>query len=76
MMGIPNRPNLFIVGAMRSGTTSLHAYLGLHPEIFMSVPKEPSYFVKEMNLAKGQEWYLGLFAAAGKAKVIGESSAS
>jgi hypothetical protein len=75
-MRIPDRPNLFIVGAMKSGTTSLHAYLGLHPEIFMSEPKEPSYFVEEMNLAKGQDWYLGLFAAAGNAKVIGESSAS
>jgi hypothetical protein len=74
-MGTPIRPNLFIIGAMKSGTTSLHAYLALHPDIFMSEPKEPSYFVEEMNLGKGEEWYLSLFAAAEDAKVIGESSA-
>jgi hypothetical protein len=74
-MGSPVRPNLFIFGAMKSGTTSLHAYLALHPDIFMSEPKEPSYFVEEMKLGKGEQWYLSLFAAAGDAKVIGESSA-
>ena len=38
-------PNFFIVGAMKSGTTSLYEYLCQHPEIFMSPVKEPSYFV-------------------------------
>jgi hypothetical protein len=37
-------PNLFVIGAARSGTSSLHHYLGLHPEIHMSVPKEPHFF--------------------------------
>ena len=30
------RPNLFIIGAMKSGTTSLHEYLDTHPQIAMS----------------------------------------
>ena len=34
-------PNLVIIGAYKAGTTSLHAYLGLHPEIFMAVPDDP-----------------------------------
>lgn len=37
-------PNLLIVGAGKSGTTSLHEYLRLHPEITMSTPKELKFF--------------------------------
>jgi len=68
-------PNLFIVGAMKSGTTTLHNYLNMHPDIFMSQkPKEPQYFVQELNGSKGEDWYLSLFESAGDAKIIGESS--
>jgi len=82
------RPNLFIIGAMKSGTTSLHAYLAQHPEIFMSEPKEPSWFLtrdqlrqwypsmEEQGFWKGEERYLHLFAGAGGRKVVGESSTS
>ncbi len=68
------RPNLFIIGAMKSGTSSLHAYLGSHPKIFMSTPKEPMFFSRESNGSKGIRSYLGLFASAGGAAIIGESS--
>lgn len=37
-------PNLFVIGAAKAGTTSLHHYLGQHPDIFMSPVKEPNYF--------------------------------
>jgi sulfotransferase family protein len=37
-------PNLVIIGAMKCGTTSLHHYLDLHPEIGMSRPKELNFF--------------------------------
>jgi hypothetical protein len=70
------RPNLFIIGAMKSGTTSLHAYLGTHPDVFMSEPKEPGYFVEEMTWSRGEPWYLSLFAGAGSAAVVGESTAA
>lgn len=36
--------NLFVVGAAKSGTTSLHRYLNEHEDICMSCPKEPKYF--------------------------------
>jgi hypothetical protein len=84
----PPKPNLFIIGAMKSGTSSLHVYLAEHPEIFMCEPKEPSYFVgredltrwypsmEEQGFWKGEERYLALFAQAGNRKVIGESSTS
>lgn len=39
-------PNLFIIGAAKCGTTSLHHYLDLHPEISMSKVKEPTYFAR------------------------------
>lgn len=68
-------PNFFIIGAMKSGTTSLHSYLATHPDIFMSEPKEPAYFVEEMNLGRGEDWYMNLFAQARGAKIAGESSA-
>ncbi len=69
-------PNLFIVGAMKSGTTSLHNYLDTHPNIFMSKkPKETQYFVKELNWSRGEDWYLSLFDAADShVTILGESS--
>ena len=39
-------PNLFIIGAAKCGTSSLHSYLDLHPEISMSDVKEPMYFLR------------------------------
>ncbi|HZD26112.1 MAG TPA: sulfotransferase [Alphaproteobacteria bacterium] len=40
----PWRPNLFVVGAPKCGTTSLCDYLRQHPDIFISAPKEPLFF--------------------------------
>jgi hypothetical protein len=37
-------PNLFVIGAAKAGTTSLHFYLDQHPEIQMSAIKEPNFF--------------------------------
>ena len=42
-------PNFLIVGAAKSGTTSLHAYLSRHPDVLMSTPKEPKYFSNKIN---------------------------
>jgi hypothetical protein len=44
-----NLPNTFIVGAAKSGTTSLYNYLRQHPDIFMSPVKEPCYFAYAEN---------------------------
>lgn len=67
-----NLPNLIIIGAMKSGTTSLHYYLNLHPEISMSRQKELDFFNKDKNWHKGVEWYRSHFV--GQAKIYGESS--
>lgn len=65
-------PNLIIIGAMKCATTSLHYYLGLHPQISMSKSKELDFFVLERNWPKGKAWYESNFKA--EAKVRGESS--
>ena len=41
------RPNFFLIGAAKSGTTSVAKYLDEHPEIYVSKPKEPNYFAFE-----------------------------
>lgn len=68
------KPNLFIIGAMKSGTTSLHRYLSTHPDVFMCEPKEPGFFVEELNWHRGVDWYSQLFEHARDVAIIGESS--
>jgi hypothetical protein len=80
------RPNLFVVGSMKSGTTYLSGLLAAHPAIFMSSPKEPCRFVDPIVLRKEWAWpweqgycrseerYLNLFSAAGDATILGEAS--
>lgn len=41
-MGV--KPNLFIVGAAKTGTYSLYEYLKSHPQVHMSPTKEPNFF--------------------------------
>lgn len=69
-------PNLFLIGSMKCGTTSLHNYLAEHPQIFMTQEpwKEPAYFVDGLNWSKGEDWYRALFREAGDAMFRGESS--
>lgn len=40
-------PNFLIIGAGKSGTTSLYYYLKQHPEVYMSPVKEPKFFALE-----------------------------
>ena len=65
-------PNLIIIGGLKCGTTSIHHYLGLHPEIQMSKPKELNFFVGELNWDLGLDWYRGRFDD--RFPVRGESS--
>jgi len=43
------KPNLFIVGAAKAGTTSIYNYLKDHPEVYLSPIKEPNYFNTELK---------------------------
>src|SRR5436190_13204102 len=65
-------PNLIVIGGLKCGTTSFHHYLGLHPEIQMSKPKELSFFISELNWGLGLDWYASRFDR--RIAVRGESS--
>ncbi len=79
-------PNFLIVGAAKSGTTSLYYYLHEHPEIFLSAIKEPKFFssevLKDQYLTrKNKDLYVGsyeeyrnLFRNVQSEKAIGEAS--
>lgn len=84
-----NLPNFLIVGAAKSGTTSLHYYLKQHPDIFMSGIKEPEFFRSQFsrssqikiqwlkkNTVDTFEDYCSLFEGSSGSKAIGESSIS
>lgn len=40
-------PNFFIVGCVKGGTTSMHHYLGQHPDIYLTPIKETNYFSRK-----------------------------
>jgi hypothetical protein len=64
----PARPNVFIVGAPKCGTTALSQYLRGHPQVFFCSPKEPHYFATEFpgyRAVTCEVDYLNLFSAAG-----------
>lgn len=44
-MSRPAQPDFLIVGAPKAGTTALHAALAGHPDVFVSDPKEPKYWL-------------------------------
>jgi len=72
------RPDLFIVGAPKCGTTALYAYLRRHPEIFMSPLKEPHFFGSDLVFADrpplSEREYLEFFAGARDHRLAGEAS--
>jgi hypothetical protein len=74
------KPNLFLVGAPKTGTTSVHDALSAHPDVFMSSVKEPNHFATDLvfthppNPYTDAERYLSLFAGAVGARRVGESS--
>lgn len=83
------KPNLFIVGAAKSATTSLYRYLSQHPAIFFCNLKEPGYFsskyknfphngpgdyIADNVTIKEESKYIDLFKSVKNEKIIGEAS--
>jgi len=71
------KPNLFIVGAPKCGTSAWVEYLHSHPDIFFSGKKEPHHFSTDFPRwcwAQTREEYLALFEESGDAVVVGEAS--
>ena len=82
-------PNFCIIGAAKSGTTSLYQYLKQHPQIYMSPVKEPRFFGLEGEIPNFQgprdeqtnrvlkcnlEEYQSLFREVANETAIGEAS--
>ena len=75
---LATKPNFFIVGAPKCGTTALYEYLRPHPDIFMSTIKEPHYFAKDLGTyprIQTAEEYEGIFAGStARHRRVGEAS--
>ena len=56
-------PNFFILGASKCGTTALYYLLGKLPQVHLSTPKEPYFFVDEFE--RGPDYYWRTYYAAG-----------
>jgi hypothetical protein len=82
-------PNFFIVGAMKSGTTSLYEHLKKHPQVFFPELKEPHYFAdcqapadapyevaRDYYCCNNREGYLHLYASSGGFAAAGDASPS
>lgn len=67
-------PDFFVIGAQKSGTSTLHRLLQQHPQAFLCDPKEPHYFSDPAVYARGESEYRMLFGGAGDALAVGEAS--
>ncbi len=57
MANFQRLPNFFIIGAAKSGTTTLHDLLRQHQEVYVPGIKEPMFFNREEHFGKGLGWY-------------------
>ncbi len=73
-----HKPNFFIAGAPKCGTSALYFYLRQHPNIYMPQRKEPHHFATDLQrptYVRDRDAYLGLFAESGAQHTrLGEAS--
>jgi hypothetical protein len=62
-------PNLIVIGAQKCGTSGLHYYLSLHPQVSVSEPKELNFFIAERNWPRGLGWYADRVDASAPVRV-------
>lgn len=67
-------PNLFILGAAKSGTTTLYELLRQHPDIFLTEVKEPTFFCRPFQVVANPLDYFDLYAKASHERYLGEAS--
>jgi hypothetical protein len=68
------KPNLFISGAQKSGTSTLHNMLAMHPDIYMSQQKELNFFNRGDITEQDFDRYLENFSGAKEQKYVGEAT--
>ena len=75
---MPRKPDFFIIGAPKCGTTTLYSWLKDHPDIFMPESKEPHYFAQNLSdrycRIRNESDYLSLFLEANNHQKCGEAS--
>lgn len=69
-------PDFVLIGAMKSGTTTLYRWLESQPEIWLPAIKEPNFFSDDAEWLRGLDWYQDLFAPASATALTGEASVS
>jgi len=70
-----NKPNFFILGAPKCGTTTIYESLDQHPDACMSKVKEPNFFADDYLFSKGLDWYVSkYFGKCGCCRVRGEAT--
>lgn len=68
------KPNFFVLGAAKSGTTFLYHTLKQHPDIFLCSIKEPGFWCKHVEYFDNPADYFALFNGVTDEKIIGECS--
>ena len=68
------QPTFFVIGAAKSGSSSLCELISQHPDICFSNPKEPKFFSHDENFSKGWQWYQKFFVGGENAIAIGDGS--
>ncbi len=79
-----NRPDFFIVGAPKAGTTSLYGYLSQHPHVFAPEIKEPHFFscpevldtYYKISFVEDEQQYRQLYATVSDDQLAGDFSPS
>ncbi|MGF1512523.1 MAG: sulfotransferase [Elainellaceae cyanobacterium] len=70
----PNLPKFLVIGAAKSGTTTLATYLRKHPECFIPEEKEPNFFGIDEKYEQGLDYYAALFEPAAENQHCAEAS--
>ena len=69
------RPDFFIIGAPKSGTTAMYSYLRQHPDLFLPERKELRYFGRDLDVRDrrplSEADYLAYFQAGATAARVG-----
>ena len=68
--------NFMLVGAAKSGSSTLASGLSQHPDVYISTMKEPHFFSGIDSLVNTTEDYLALYNEHKNEKAIGEASTS
>ncbi|OGT12111.1 MAG: hypothetical protein A3J49_18090 [Gallionellales bacterium RIFCSPHIGHO2_02_FULL_57_16] len=75
---VDDLPNFIVIGSSKCGTTSLHAYLSMHPKIYLPKQKELHFFQDDKaawgTWCRGLAWYSSMFSGSSAYLARGECS--